>query len=183
MQRSPAFAVLPQLKPQPSQRQLQLLDQLMNAILNKQPGNVRTILASVKNKDEKAFILNTRINDSTGDSPLYWACVVGNLDTVVTLVSNGANPEISDYFRNKPLHIAAENGYANIVDYFIRLFISKGTAALLRYVNEENMDEDTPLSLAIANGYDEIAQKLTRAGANIKVHDAHHKTNATSQTT
>jgi ankyrin repeat protein len=156
------MAVLPKLEK--VHMRPELVSPLMDAILGKRSGAVRDILAGLKKSEEKAAIVNTCINNSTRESFLYWACVVGNIDAVITLVENGADFAARDYFGNTPMHVAAENGHVQVIDYLVHMF-GKNKKKLREYLSMKNLENDIPLILARVNGFKDIEAKLIQASA------------------
>lgn len=76
---------------------------------------------------------------------------------------NVTNPHAES--RSMPLHVAAENGYLEIVE----LLISRGADVDLLDVG------CTPLSLAAENGHLEVVELLISSGANVDLHDGYVK--------
>jgi len=119
-----------------------------------------------------------------GETPIYEAIRLGNLDLVKFFVAEGANINLSGFYI-PPLLCAAEEGYLPIVEYFVQqgvdvnfymdifcktaLFcaIEGGNLNIVAYLVEQgasihyrNRSADTPLSYAMRCGHSEIANYL-----------------------
>ena len=58
-------------------------------------------------------VLNDKLRNTWFSSPaLYFACYAGSTECVGLLISNGADPNISDAFQQTPLFPACENGHS-----------------------------------------------------------------------
>ena len=55
------------------------------------------------------------MKDKDGQTPLHIACKKGNLSLVEYLVSKGANIEAKNQYGEKPLTIAIENNFSDII--------------------------------------------------------------------
>ena len=119
---------------------------------------------SLKKPDLEAH--STAVNEGTDDDD----------ESIHQLASQGSMKEIQALLRKwpkavrsydsqgrTPLHLAAENGHAGLVSYFIR----KGAD-----VNAEDDDFATPLHLAVVGGYIAIVRILLQKGADSSALDA-----------
>ena len=126
--------------------------------------------------------------DNEGNSPLHVACMKGNLTLVKALMShgadqnaldgcsntplmlaikknnfneimlalltqNGCDPKIIDNTGNSPLHVACMKGNLDVV----KALISHGADQ-----NSLDSNNDTPITLAVKNGWDKLALTLIR---------------------
>eukprot|EP01113_Clastostelium_recurvatum_P005252 TRINITY_DN12344_c0_g1_i1.p2 TRINITY_DN12344_c0_g1~~TRINITY_DN12344_c0_g1_i1.p2 ORF type:complete len:656 (-),score=105.63 TRINITY_DN12344_c0_g1_i1:96-2063(-) len=89
-----------------------------------------------------------------GDTPLHSACTAGHLSVVKFLVNVGARAIITNDAGRVPLHCAALNGYADVVDVLLERYPAKCG------LNVIDKSGNTPLSLAASKGYDDISLKL-----------------------
>ncbi|KAF4947509.1 hypothetical protein FGADI_10354 [Fusarium gaditjirri] len=96
-------------------------------------------------------------------TPLCWACLSGNKDTVELLVDNGADINARCYQGQGPLHTSAQQGNDGIMDFLI-----------LKGANVSMVDDDgqAPLDVASKSGNIKAARKLIDRGADIS-----HETN------
>nr|XP_042907958.1 uncharacterized protein LOC107440007 [Parasteatoda tepidariorum] len=92
---------------------------------------------------------------------LHFAAKSTNFDVMKYLVNHGLNPMVKDFFGRNLLHVAAEAGCKNIVDYIIEeLHIS---------VDEKCGRNHTALYIAAENGLVDIVITLLRHNAAVKV--------------
>jgi ankyrin repeat protein len=100
-----------------------------------------------------------------GQTPLFEAAIVGQLDAVRFLLNHGADPGILSNDGAGPLFFACARGYVEIVG----LLIEHG--ANVNASRRTDLPHGTafcsPLQIAISNRHDEIAKKLVDAGANL----------------
>ncbi|XP_073439946.1 transient receptor potential cation channel subfamily A member 1 isoform X2 [Dendrobates tinctorius] len=75
-------------------------------------GHLELMLMIINETSEEA--LNTL--DDKGSTPLHWAVFKNQVDSVKVLLSRGANPNIVNYYRLSPLHLAIQMHYNNIVE-------------------------------------------------------------------
>nr|BCR37383.1 transient receptor potential cation channel subfamily A member 1 isoform 277V [Buergeria buergeri] len=54
--------------------------------------------------------------DSKGSTPLHWAVIKNQVDSVKILLSRGANPNLLNFYRLAPLHLAIQLHYNKIVE-------------------------------------------------------------------
>lgn len=94
------------------------------------------------------------------ETPLSVAVVQRNVNIVNILLQKQANVNISDAFGNTPLHCSATLGYGEIVTSLLE----NGKDIDL---DAKNVEEYTPLMLAIKNGFEDIALKISEKGANM----------------
>jgi ankyrin repeat protein len=96
---------------------------------------------------------NIHALDDDGGTPISWAAYVGKLDAARKLVKLGANIHQSDKNNSTPLHWACYKGHFELVKFLIE----QGADLDMDNVN---VDDDTPLTCAIGNGYVEITLYL-----------------------
>jgi hypothetical protein len=105
-----------------------------------------------------------------GWTPLLFAASVGKQETVEQLIIRGANVNHKDSLGRTALHLAAQNGYADIV----LVLLEKGC--------ERNLPETkfgrTPLHLAAQYGHGSVVNLLLNNQADLKAKDAAGKTAA-----
>ena len=98
---------------------------------------------------------------------LYVAAVEGNPEMCKYLISTGGNVNVAhySYLSWTPLHVAANNGHASVID----VLIQNGADTETRDSNG-----DTPLCLAAQNGHTKVCERLIQNGAKI---DAQNRKN------
>ncbi|XP_031616943.1 serine protease persephone-like isoform X2 [Contarinia nasturtii] len=96
------------------------------------------------------------------DNRLTSAAVEGNIETIKTLINDGANVNFEDEYKHTPLHWAAVQGHAEIIKYLIEKGVN---------VNVENLDKNTPIHWAAWNGHKEAVKTLIDHGANVNAED------------
>ena len=98
-------------------------------------------------------------SNKTGDSPLHWACYLGQDLIVKYLIEKqGVTPEINGNCGYKPLHYACQYRHLSIVQYLV----SEAHAN----IETQSDDGDTPLICAARSGCIEIVKYLLEQGAN-----------------
>jgi ankyrin repeat protein len=96
-----------------------------------------------------------RDDEDAGVTPLYVAAQENRLDVVTLLIAAGADVNKACVVDDcSPLHMAAQNGHAGVVD----LILAAGAN-----VHATCTDGTTALSVALAQGHAEVAQKLRAA--------------------
>jgi ankyrin repeat protein len=112
---------------------------------------VKTLLAcefpcNVKNFDKRV--------------PLHYAAAFGHKEIVEVLVEKYKDVLVRDCHGDLPIHLAAKHGHTVIVDY-----LAKAAGDSVHAINDE---EQTPLHVATANGYQETVELLLTLGANVE---------------
>ena len=100
--------------------------------------------------------ININIQDKQQDTPLHDACLLGDPWIVEKLLDRGANVLISNDENVIPLHIACQEGYADIVNMMLLKRFDQRSKMLNSYDNEYNY----PLHLACRSGRVEIVKVL-----------------------
>ncbi|MFT4553705.1 MAG: hypothetical protein ACI9S8_002346 [Chlamydiales bacterium] len=103
------------------------------------------------------------LQDAEGSSPLHLACVAGHKDIAELLLANDANPMQRDNNGCTALHLLAFHGNADIVASLVenlREYYEANENRFLSAINAQDDDGDTPLSLAVENGHEDIAEIL-----------------------
>ena len=127
------------------------------------------LLASCEGNDEAVDILLARgadINalDREDKSALFWAAAQNHSKTMEVLLSDPRSIKLlnsSDRYDNTPLHIAARNGYLNILSMLLEMKAD---------VDNKNEDEQTPLHVAAAEGRTRICKEILRFDRSDVVH-------------
>ncbi|KAG9443949.1 hypothetical protein H6P81_015289 [Aristolochia fimbriata] len=87
----------------------------------------------------------------------------GDLNHLKGLVQAGADPNKTDYNGRSPLHLAASNGYEDVVQFLIQSGVK---------IDCNDKSGNTPLLEAIKHGHDRVARLLVNQGASLDVKDA-----------
>lgn len=124
----------------------------------------------------KNLKLNKGINEYYNSrTPLFYATELNNIEAVKYFIEQGADvnkdgvlcgPKVKwleCVLKNKPLHIAVRESYADIT----KILIENGAD-----VNMENTLEQTPLFIAAQNGNKEIVEILKSAGVEYDIFSA-----------
>ena len=138
-------------------------------------GENETMLAFLKE-----FNSDPNVKNKEGNTPLHIACMWDNLSGVKLLILYGASMYAKDIHSNTPLSLALLDNHISIVSALLREFrcdpndgVSLHIACehgnlsiiktLIRYgasVNDEDVDGNTPLSLAVLHGHARIMSAL-----------------------
>ncbi|XP_071440398.1 BRCA1-associated RING domain protein 1-like [Hetaerina americana] len=124
--------------------------------------NKRSSESQIKNVSDTAKKAANKRN-AKGETPLQVACKKGNLNQVISLISDGANPNVKDNFGWTPLHEAIHYKHIEIA----KELIVKGGA----WVNTPGGENCTPLHKAVALNVIEGIKLLLESGANPKLVD------------
>ncbi|XP_064401882.1 BRCA1-associated RING domain protein 1-like isoform X2 [Halichondria panicea] len=95
-----------------------------------------------------------------GETPLHIASIKGDADEVISLLKQGADPNVKDNAGWTSLHEACNHGHTAVVTVLLN------NNAL---INVPGFDNDTPLHDAVANGHVDIARLLLRRGAILNI--------------
>lgn len=104
------------------------------------------------------------------DQQFLNAAETGDVELVVSALENKANVDAITFEHNTALHWAAKRKYLNIVAVLLKANASK---------EARNLNQDTPLSLAVLGGGDAsamIVNELLKAGAMVNVRNAKQHT-------
>ena len=103
------------------------------------------------------------------DTPLHWAAGEGRADIVEQLIEAGAQTEAAGRQGYHPLHLAVLHGRTGAVKSLIDAQARVDATAY-------GANCDTPLHIAAALGFVNVAMKLLRAGADINAEDLYSNT-------
>jgi len=112
--------------------------------------------AKIVRKELGKGVFNVNLADSSGDTLLCTAAMMGDPDTVRLLLDHGADVNLKDSHDGTPLHHASGRGHVSVV----RLLLEKGAL-----VDTFDQYDSTPLYYACYNGHWETAQVLLEYGA------------------
>ena len=96
------------------------------------------------------------ISDSKGDSPLHWACRMGQIDTVLLLLNKGVIQHPNN-MNATPLFEACRKGYSELV-YLLLVNDAEASTA-------QDEEGNTPLLIAAREGHCLCVELLVRYGA------------------
>ena len=98
----------------------------------------------------------------------------GDLATLKTLLNQGANINSRNGFGKTSLHLAAQQGYTNMVKELLK----RGA-----FVNPRDRFGMTPLHLAVMQEHANIVKELLKAGAKAEYRNINGRSNAFTMTT
>ncbi|XP_069813573.1 transient receptor potential cation channel subfamily A member 1 isoform X1 [Dendropsophus ebraccatus] len=97
--------------------------------------------------------------DNKGNTPLHWSVQKNQVDSVKVLLSRGANPNLLNYYRMSPLHMAIYLHYNHIVEALLDCSATN--------VNLEGDLENTPIMQACYKDNSEALVMLFNHGAKL----------------
>ena len=100
--------------------------------------------------------------DFGGQSPIFYAAAVGNLETVKLLISHGCSPDEKDNLNQSPLFYSSRDGRAEVVGYLL----SQGALA-----SDIDRNGQTPLFYAARENKRDVCELLLSAKASIDHRD------------
>lgn len=122
--------------------------------------------------------------NAQGATPLFYACDRGNAEMTKALLGAGADPEVRDpLFKSTPLAFAISRDHAEVVTLLLEKMPDKKDQVLTEAVRWNRIKTATSLlatesfkpdhltyllSLAETNHYDDLREKLVKAGAKPK---------------
>ena len=106
--------------------------------------------------------MNLNIQNKKGRTPLFLACLKGMYEIVLLLIRNGADKDIADECRIKPIHLSVFNNYIDITSFLLYL----GTD-----IETKDQYGHTLLQAAVDEGRLETCELLINRGADINVID------------
>lgn len=119
--------------------------------MNGKAENCREILK------KSTFSLKVRVKN-TSLTPLGYACINGDLETVKVLIEYGAKKGTAvGLDRMPPLLLAVENNHFQLVKYFVE-------DLKIRLISKDKFKR-TPLIIAVMNGFIDITSYLLQRGA------------------
>jgi ankyrin repeat protein len=112
--------------------------------------------------------ININSQNNRGETPLYQAVQINNLETVELLLIRGADPNMSDYYGETPLHLAIQNirEWEQDDHKIILLLLSRGAD-----VNTHDNQGITPLVHAIQRNDIKTVVLLLSKGADVNKPD------------
>jgi hypothetical protein len=142
--------------------------------LNRQNKKLETaLLLACKNKQTHvACILlgagvDVNIPDATDKTALYYAIENKDFTAMYALIAHGARLDVTDKSGTTLLHLAVQKGLEKLIK---KQFLTQKFASV-PYINQQNENLETSLSLACKNNYSRIAIALLGHGARVDVQD------------
>ncbi|XP_063779984.1 transient receptor potential cation channel subfamily A member 1 isoform X2 [Pseudophryne corroboree] len=120
-------------------------------------GNLELMLMIINETSDDASVLNAV--DYKGCTPLHWAIVKNQIDSVKVLLSRGADPNILNYYRLSPLHAAVHLHHNSIVEVLLNHNATN--------INLEGDLGNTPIMQACAKDNSEALLMLFNHGAKL----------------
>lgn len=103
--------------------------------------------------------------NSEGESALHLACQKDSKNVVEKLLQLDANPNLlTNELRQSPLHYAVKYNAVECIEMFIMFKLSSGANFNARDINGE-----TPISLALSEGFNDLVPILIRGNADVNV--------------
>ncbi|PSN30806.1 hypothetical protein C0J52_26673 [Blattella germanica] len=141
---------------------IKLLKLGANPNINDKYGNTLMHYAAEDNLMKVVeFLLELKCNfDCTyieGEIPLLKEIRRENEVIAIKLLKLGANPNANDKYGNTPMHYAAEDNLMKVVEFLREVKCNFDCT---------NAEDETPLLIASRWGYEDIAMKLLKHGAN-----------------
>ncbi|CAL1285645.1 unnamed protein product [Larinioides sclopetarius] len=138
----------------------------------------------------KTKAIDANFKGSNGCNLLHTSALSGTLDVTRYLVEEGADVNAKDKKGRKPVQIAAEEGFRDIVDFYLNVNdLANETAALLLVaarngkanvcellikrnvdVNAFQDDDESPIYLALVEGHKKVLSVLLHYGAYYNAH-------------
>ncbi|GBM30553.1 Ankyrin-3 [Araneus ventricosus] len=136
-------------------------------------------------------VIDVNFKGSSGSSLLHTSALSGSLDVTKYLVAEGADINVKDKEERKPVHIAAEKGFKDMVEFYLKysdlgddetaaLFLvaaRNGKANVCDLLLEKNVDvnafradDESPINLALVEGHKEVLSVLLHHGAYYNAH-------------
>lgn len=105
-----------------------------------------------------------------GESILHTACIKNCPEIVQSLLKLGANPNLlTNDSRQCPLHYAVLSNSAECIERFIEHNENSDEVNFVVNFNSRDVDGETPLSLALNEGYNDLVPVLIRGKADVNV--------------
>lgn len=116
----------------------------------------------------------TRPQDDQGELPMHWACARGSRDACESLLRAGVSPTVPTKSGWTPMHVAALNGRAELLDALIRrIRKTRGDTELIAALNAQlPTNGRTALHLAATNAKLGAIETLANNGADPEARDS-----------
>jgi len=111
---------------------------------------------------EQCSSMEINKQDHNGNTPLIWATLQNQEETIQLLLDNQASVNAQNFIGETSLFLAASYGYDNIVSILLEYGANPNIC---------NLDGTSPLHMAAANGYENILETLFRFGAYLNCQD------------
>lgn len=138
-------------------------------------GNFNIIETIIKYISKKHLYENINKQDIIGNTTLLYAVFSGNVKICELLLENNAQIEITDNCERSVLHYAAEYGYNNIINLFLKKYYNDFRNGCIshdtynNYINNQDTYGYTPLMISSYNDFSDIASTLLFYKANINI--------------
>ena len=128
--------------------------------------NLPLVKAIVSTKAEPAALVNKPNNIEK--TALQDAVMNSTFDVVEYLMAHGANGLVVDEFENTVLHYCCIGGNTPV--------LLKSLKRYMRFINARNLQRQTPMHVAAANGHSMIVERLVSYGGDIMLRDISGRT-------
>jgi ankyrin repeat protein len=98
---------------------------------------------------------------------------IGGVDKIIMVRLLSLVPNFTDYNNQSILHQIVWRGDKDLVSKIIKQMEKNNQ--LNEFINSKNTEGNTPLHIAVINGYDDIAHLLISKGADTQIEDANGK--------
>jgi len=99
------------------------------------------------------------------ETPLIFSVAIEKPEVAKYLINRGANLLAKDRNGNSVLHLCAENGFLELIEYIFE----KGGGSI--DINDTNKKKETPLHMAVRNNRADVVKFLVEKGADIEARD------------
>lgn len=105
--------------------------------------------------------------NDVGETALHYACIFGNLDIIMYLIKNGADPNANTLTGDTALLYAVTKGHLHIVKYFI------DNAKIFNLnINHQNALGETAILIACKKGYIDLIKYLVNMNVDLHAKSA-----------
>lgn len=131
-----------------------------------QPWDTRRLEELINNGRNVNSVIST-----DGSRALHVAAKRGDLNIVQTLLNNGANVDVKDYFQKTPIHIAAGFGNYEIIELLLSRTAMMTPIAASKIIDEKDFYGCTALHYAARYAHLQALDVLLDNGADINLQD------------
>lgn len=126
-------------------------------------GNVRAVEELLRSKN-----INVMTRDNLDATPLHAACSYGSIELVDILKDNGANVFTENNAKMTPFHVACAQGQKDLVEHLLENVEEEaGRMTVQKLINQQTVEGQSLLHLAVLGSYMEIVKFLLYRGADV----------------
>lgn len=139
---------------------------------NENGDSILQMLIKSKLDDSAIFLAahaNVNFVNRSGLTAMHMACENGLARTVRALLENGASPNIQSGIgeMKSPIHYAVDGSHSEVISVLVEFKTAAGNDSEKPDFNLKTIDADSPLSLALKSGANELVPLLIRGGADV----------------